>query len=180
MEDCNFNGAMNEWVVLSGSWANEWELQRQAPNDLFMAQDLANMGVWPNPKSPWPSFKGNETVLVPNLNEKRAWNKATMVELSAGETVTYSLKFLLAPPGGSMRARDQVFTSIGEPILHAIPGYTLSTEMNSTFLEMPLLLQCLYHLAKRLFYLQLLEDLLRMGIQLSIYNLLLLAKLDLK
>lgn len=134
MEDCNYNGAMNEWVVLSGSWSNEWEKQTQAPNELFMAQDLANLGVWPDPKSPWPSFKGNQTVWVPGLNEKRAWNKASVLELTAGQTASYSLKFVLAPAGGSMRARDQVFSNFGEPILHAVPGYTIATDMNSTFL----------------------------------------------
>ena len=133
LEDCNFNGAMYEWTVLSGAWAAEWELQRQAPNSLFMAADLQAMGVWPEPLSPWPSFKGNETVWLPGLAEKRAWNAASVLEMHAGDTASFALRLALAPEG-AMRARDAVFTGAGEPVLHAVPGYTLGTDMTGAAL----------------------------------------------
>ena len=133
LEDCNFNGAMYEWTVLSGAWAAEWELQRQAPNALFMAADLQGMGVWPEPKSPWPSFRGNETVWLPGLAEKRAWNAASVLEMRAGDAATFALRLVMAPEG-AMRARDSVFAGAGEPVLHAVPGYTLGTDMTGALL----------------------------------------------
>ena len=133
-EDCNFNGAMYEWTVLSGAWAAEWELQRQAPGQLFMAPDLQAMGVWPDPKSPWPSFKGNETVWLPGLAANRAWNPSSVLEMHAGDTQTFSLRFALAPLQSAMRARDEAFAAAGEPMLHAVPGYTLGTDMTGATL----------------------------------------------
>jgi hypothetical protein len=139
LEDCNFNGAMYEWTVLSGAWAAEWEVQRQAPGALFMAADLAALPdgkggrVWPAPLSPWPSFKGNQTVWLPGLAEKRAWNAASVLEMRAGDTATYALRLAMAPEG-AMRARDAVFTGAGEPVLHAVPGYTLGTDMTGAVL----------------------------------------------
>jgi len=133
-EDCNFNGAMYEWTAVSGAWAAEWEVQRQAPGELFMAPDLQALGVWPDPKSPWPSFKGNETVWLPGLAAGRAWNAASVLELRAGETRSFSLRFALAPLEGAMRERDAVFTAAGEPVLHAVPGYTLGTDMTGAAL----------------------------------------------
>ena len=126
LEDCDFNGALSEWTVLSGGWAGEWEAQTQAPV-LSMPADLAGTGVWPDPRSPWPAWRGNETVWTPGV-AGRAWNPATTLELRAGETATFALRFILAPAGP--RTRDGALAAAGEPVLHAVPGYTLSTDMN--------------------------------------------------
>jgi hypothetical protein len=29
LEDCQFDGGLSEWTVLSGAWAEEWELNQQ-------------------------------------------------------------------------------------------------------------------------------------------------------
>lgn len=130
LEDCNFNGQMSEWTVLSGAWASEWVQQKQAPV-LQMPADLANTGVWPDPKSPWPAWHSNETVAVPGV-EDRVWTQPTFLELKAGQTAAFGLRFVLAEAGP--RSRDAALQSIGEPVLTAVPGYTISTEMTSAIL----------------------------------------------
>jgi hypothetical protein len=130
LEDCNFNGAMSEWTVLSGGWNTEWEVQRQAPV-LSMPADLAATGVWPDPLSPWPSWKGNQTVWVPGLSA-RAWNTPTFLELRAGQSASFALRLYLASDGP--RTRDAALQAAGEPVLRSVPGYTLALDMNSTFL----------------------------------------------
>jgi hypothetical protein len=60
LEDCQFDGGLSEWTVLSGAWAEEWERNQQAPV-LTMDNALAAKGVWPEPRSPWPEWFSNET-----------------------------------------------------------------------------------------------------------------------
>ena len=126
LEDCNFNGALSEWTVISGAWLGEWEVQTQAP--IFdMPSDLAGTGVWPNPRSPWPSWHGNETVWTPGISG-RSWNPSTTVDLRANEQISFGLRFVLAAAGP--RSRDGALAAAGEPVIHAVPGYTLATDMN--------------------------------------------------
>ena len=44
-----------EWVTLSKAWAEEWVENKQWPF-LWMADQLNKTGIWPEPKSPWPSW----------------------------------------------------------------------------------------------------------------------------
>ena len=104
LEDSNFNCALSEWTVLSEAWANEWQLQRQAPQ-LFMPEDLSSTGVWPRPETPWPRWGGNLTVKVKNLRSK-LWNPPTHIDLKPGQTVEYALKFVLGQRNGGPRGRD--------------------------------------------------------------------------
>ena len=60
LEDCQFDGGLSEWTVLSGAWAEEWERNQQAPV-LTLDPALAAKGVWPEPRSPWPEWFSNET-----------------------------------------------------------------------------------------------------------------------
>lgn len=65
LESCSYAGFEAEWTVLSAAWAAEWARNAQAPA-LAMAPDLAATGVWPPPRdSPWPAWRGGETVSAP-------------------------------------------------------------------------------------------------------------------
>lgn len=133
LEDCGFEGTMAEWTVLSGAWASEWDTNRQAPV-LSMPQDLAGTGVWgPSPSSPWPAWRNDEVVHIPDMRDKY-WLTPSVLELRAGQTASFSLRFVLAP--GGPQTRDETLLAAGEPVLQAVPGYTLSTEMDpaSTYL----------------------------------------------
>jgi hypothetical protein len=133
LEDCGFEGSMAEWTVLSGAWAAEWGANRQAPV-LSMPSDLAGTGVWgPDPSSPWPSWWRGEVVHVPGTASAQ-WLPPSVLELRAGESASFALRFTLAPAGP--RSRDAALADAGEPVLSAVPGYTLGTDMDpqSTFL----------------------------------------------
>ena len=132
LEDCGFTGSMVEWTVLSGAWAADWLVNAQAPV-LSMPDDLAKTGVWPDPLSPWPSWRGGETVHVPGLRD-RLWLNATTLDMKKGQTASFALRFVLTPAGP--RSKDETLLAAGEPVLEAVPGYTLSMDMSpqSTFL----------------------------------------------
>eukprot|EP00192_Tetraselmis_astigmatica_P021548 CAMPEP_0117660194 /NCGR_PEP_ID=MMETSP0804-20121206/6838_1 /TAXON_ID=1074897 /ORGANISM="Tetraselmis astigmatica, Strain CCMP880" /LENGTH=270 /DNA_ID=CAMNT_0005466907 /DNA_START=170 /DNA_END=978 /DNA_ORIENTATION=+ len=124
LEDCLFDGSMSEWTVLSGAWAEEWEHNQQAPV-WSMEQRLADTGVWPEPKSPWPSWHSNETFRLKNIQH---WNPPTTLDLQPGEEASFALCVVLAE--GGPRTRDDDLHSSGVASLHAIPGYVISPDMH--------------------------------------------------
>ena len=70
----DFGGSGYEWTVHTAAWAEEWVETKQFPN-LYMTGPLNATGFWPNPKSPWPSLKGSETVdpKVINITADTHW-----------------------------------------------------------------------------------------------------------
>ena len=134
MEDCNYGGWEHEWVVLSAAWAQqgEWGSQRQAPSQMEMAPDLVALGIWgPHPLTPIPAWRGGQVMNLTNM-EARYLNPPTSLELRAGETVSFALRVALAPNGP--RTAAQGLAAAGQPSLRAVPGYTLSTQLNSSYL----------------------------------------------
>jgi hypothetical protein len=93
-----------------------------------MAGPLNATGYWPNPKSPWPSWKGSETVRV-NITSETHWNPPTSKVLAPGEYITYGMRF--AATTGGPRERDAALAAVGEPVLRAVPGYTLALDMTT-------------------------------------------------
>ena len=121
-------GGVNEWTTHSAAWATEWEENLQWPF-LYMQAGLNATGIWPHPKSPWPSWgDGGATVVVPMTNTTH-WNPPTSKVLKPGESVTYGMRFTACTAGP--RTRDAALKEAGEPVLRAVPGYTLSTEMTT-------------------------------------------------
>lgn len=134
MEDCNYGGWEHEWVVLSAAWAHsgEWGTQRQAPGQMSMAPDLVAMGIWGlDPLTPIPAWRGGQVMNLTGM-EERYFNPPTSKELKAGESVSYALRYALAPNGP--RTAAQGLVAAGQPALRSVPGYTLGTDSNSSFL----------------------------------------------
>lgn len=126
-----FHGGGFEWVVHSAAWAAEWESNRQWPF-LYMASQLNETGIWPRPRSPWPSWgDGGQTVRT-NVSRSTHWNVPTSTVLAPGERVTYGIR-LSACPGGP-RTRDAALAAAGAPLLRGVPGFTISTEMTTAAL----------------------------------------------
>eukprot|EP00873_Tetraselmis_striata_P027364 jgi/Tetstr1/447628/TSEL_034988.t1 len=123
LEDCAFDGSLSEWTVLSGAWAEEWELNQQAPA-WQMEPRLAETGVWPDPRSPWPSWHGNETMRLTGVQH---WNPPTVLDLAPDQHASFAIRFKLS--NGGPRARDAALAALGVASLHAVPGYTISTDM---------------------------------------------------
>ena len=131
-----FGGGGYEWSVHTAAWAAEWERNVQWPY-LYMVDALNATGLWPHPRSPWPSWgDGGQTVRV-NVTKTTHWNPPTAKVLAPGGSVTYGLR-LLACEGGP-RTRDAALRAAGEPILRGVPGYTLGTDMATAalFVSMP-------------------------------------------
>jgi len=134
MEDCNYGGWEHEWLVLSAAWAHEgeWGTQRQAPNQMSMAEDLVALGIWgPNPLTPIPAWRGGQVMNLSGM-AARYFNPPTFVELKAGEHVSYALRYSLAPNGP--RTTPQALITAGEPSLRSVPGYTIGSDSNSSYL----------------------------------------------
>lgn len=91
-----------------------------------MSAALNATGLWPKPRSPWPSWHGNETVKVALSGH---WNPPTSKVLAPGETVTYGMR--ISATAGGPRDVDAALVAVGEPVLRAVPGYTLATDMTT-------------------------------------------------
>ena len=73
-----------EWTVHTQAWAEEWEKNLQWPY-FYMAQQLNNTGIFPHPRTPWPSWgDGGHTVSTP-LTSDTHWNNPTGGVLAPGE-----------------------------------------------------------------------------------------------
>ena len=69
------------------------------------------------------------------------WLEPTSKTLQPGETMTLAFRLQRAPGGSDPlntnitgpgpRTRNALLESIGEPVLHGVPGYVLSSEMRS-------------------------------------------------
>lgn len=57
------------------------------------------------------------------------WNPPTFVELRAGETAEYGLQFSIA--AGGPRTRDDQLAKLGRAVVKAVPGYVVSSDMQS-------------------------------------------------
>ena len=57
-----YGGGGFEWAMHTKAWAAEWEANTQWPF-LYMGAQLNATGLWPRPRSPWPSWgDGGQTV----------------------------------------------------------------------------------------------------------------------
>jgi hypothetical protein len=81
---------------------------------------------FPDASTPWPSTDGHEG--VPVLPEaSHPWNEPTSGMLAPGETKSYALRFQLA--AGGPRTRNALLEMLGEPVIHGVPGYVVSSSM---------------------------------------------------
>ncbi|XP_065177352.1 uncharacterized protein LOC135808135 [Sycon ciliatum] len=122
-----------EWMPLTSAWAADWAENTQFPF-LNISNALAN--IYPefavNPQTPWPSCTGPRGMpKVPAA--KNPWNKPTELVLKPKETVSFALRFQLVG-GGGPRNRNKALETMGEPVIHGVPGYVLSTEMKTAAL----------------------------------------------
>ena len=86
-----FGGGGWEWVTLSKAWAEEWVENKQWPF-LWMAEQLNKTGIWPEPKSPWPSWgDGGQTVRT-NITDTTHWNAPTSRIIAPGKSVTMGMR----------------------------------------------------------------------------------------
>jgi hypothetical protein len=123
-----YGGGHWSWEVHTAAWADDWEQNRQWPF-LWMAQQLNDTGIWPRPRSPWPSWGDAGQTVRTNFSRARTpWQPPTAATLAPGETATYGMRLGACPPGGPRR-RDEALRALGEPVLEAIPGYTLALDM---------------------------------------------------
>ena len=127
-----FGGGGDEWSVHTAAWASEWASNTQWPY-LYMADILNETGIWPRPRSPWPSWAaGGQTVRTNFSRDATPWHAPTSRVLAPGQSATYGVR-LSACPGGP-RTRDAALEAVGEPILKGVPGYTLATDMKTAVL----------------------------------------------
>ena len=124
-----FGGGGWEWSVLTASWAAEWEQNLQWPY-LSMSAELNATGIWPAPRSPWPSWAdGGATVRTPVTRDTH-WLPPTSRTLAPGASLVVGMRFSACSAGP--RTRDAALEAAGEPVLRAVPGYTLATDMGGS------------------------------------------------
>lgn len=83
-----------------------------------------------DPTTPWPSTDGQHAMPVLASEGHGAaypWNPPTSVTLPPRGTASFSLRFQLA--AGGPRTRDATLQAMGAPVLHAVPGYVLPTDL---------------------------------------------------
>lgn len=154
LEDCAYNSQISEWTVLSEAWAAEWATNRQAPA-LELAENLARTGVWPHPRSPWPELHRAQTYL--SAAPPKPWNPPTSAVLQPGEAASFALRLMLVPdapgstpptpppaaaaaepppgpPAPRRLARDAALAALAQPVVHAVPGFVIGTDMRSAAL----------------------------------------------
>ena len=126
-----YGGGGFEWTVHSAAWAAEWERNVQWPF-VYMGSQLNATGIWPKPRSPWPSWgDGGQTVRT-NVTMETHWNEPTSLVLAPNESVTYGMR-LSACPGGP-RTRDAALAAMNQPVLKGVPGYTIAADMQDAAL----------------------------------------------
>lgn len=123
-----FGGGAFEWSTHTTAWASEWEQNRQWPY-LYMGEALNATGFWANPKSPWPCWADGGQTVSTNFTTDRHWNSPTDRVLHPHESVTFGIRLAFAD--GGPRTRDAALRAVGEPVLRAIPGYTISVDMTT-------------------------------------------------
>eukprot|EP01062_Namystynia_karyoxenos_P073105 TRINITY_DN69953_c0_g1_i1.p1 TRINITY_DN69953_c0_g1~~TRINITY_DN69953_c0_g1_i1.p1 ORF type:complete len:1162 (+),score=302.99 TRINITY_DN69953_c0_g1_i1:74-3559(+) len=116
-----------EWTALSAAWESEWRRNRQMPH---LDMEGYDRRVWPDPKSPWPCWQGNQTLDSPPPGQ---WNPPTSVELLPGDSVEFGLRFTLAE--GGPRSRDAALRKLGRAVARAVPGYVVSPDMGNATLH---------------------------------------------
>ena len=82
--------------------------------------------IWPEPRSPWPSWHLNETLYSP---PKTQWNPPSLLELKPGESAEFGLQFTLASAGP--RTVDEALVGANRALVKAVPGYVLAADMTS-------------------------------------------------
>eukprot|EP00937_MAST-01D_sp_MAST-1D-sp2_P003192 g3192.t1 len=132
-----FGGGGFEVTAHSRAWADEWQHNQQWPF-LYMDYALNATGMWPAPRSPWPSWGvGGQTVRT-NVTDASHWNPPTSRVLQPGERATYGLRFKACT--GGARTRDGALAAAGEPVLRTVPGTTLPADLEDggrIFVELP-------------------------------------------
>lgn len=139
LEDTGPGGWNNEWLVHSAAWAEDWACNRQHP---FMEMAESYKPFYPEAArlTPWPSADGTES-MPPLVAAQTPWLEPTSAVLLPGHTISVAFRLQRAPAGEDAlntnvtgpgpRTRNALLESIGEPVLHAVPGYVLSPEMRS-------------------------------------------------
>lgn len=126
-----YGGGGFEWAVHTAAWAEEWERNQQWPF-LHMAAALNDTGLWPAPRSPWPSWgDAGQTVRV-DVGAETHWNPPTSATLAPGAAVSYGVR--LSACAGGPATRDAALAAAGVAVLSAVPGYTLATDMSNATL----------------------------------------------
>ena len=123
-----------EWLAISGAWAADWAENTQYPY-LNMTPSMSN--IYPkfavNPQTPWPCGTGPHA--MPKMPAaKNPWNKPTTKVLKPQETISFALRLQLVG-GGGPRNRNKALQAMGEPVIHGVPGYAFSTEMQNVSLH---------------------------------------------
>ena len=132
------SGDAYEWVIASKAWAAEWATNRQFP---FLNMSDALKHTYPPfadapISTPWPSTDGlhpmpvlaqSETASKGGNSAANPWNAPTAMLLRPGESVEIGLRLQLAAAGP--RTRDATLAAMGAPVLRAVPGYVLPTDL---------------------------------------------------
>jgi hypothetical protein len=125
-------GDVWELVTHSKAWAEEWASNKQYPY-YYMDAALNATKTWPNPKSAWPAWHGSDTIPVTDFEGMaQPWNAPTSRTLQPGESASVAVQLLLADKGP--RTRDAALAAAGKAVMHAVPGYVLSSEIQTATL----------------------------------------------
>jgi len=113
----------------SKAWADEWSQGKQWPY-LEMSAALNKTGMWPEPKTPWPAWHGHDTVPVTDhTGFSQPYNAPTSRLLPVGATVSVAVQIFLAE--NNPRSRNTALAKAKKAVLHAVPGYVISPEMET-------------------------------------------------
>jgi len=116
----------------SEAWAADWAQSQQWPYNK-MADFLTKTGMWPEPKTPWPAWHGDQTVPITDSNGVAApWNPPTSLVLAPGESTSFAVH--LFPAAKGPRTRDAALAEAGSAVVHAVPGYVVTPEMKTATL----------------------------------------------
>ena len=135
LEDAG-KGDAYEWTVASKAWADEWATNRQYP---FLNISDALKHAYPpfaiDPQTPWPSTDGQQAMpqlARPGVGAADPWNPPTSLTLPPRGSVTLALRLQLA--SGGPRTRDATLAAMGAPVIRAVPGYVLPTDLSHAML----------------------------------------------
>ncbi|KAK3287799.1 hypothetical protein CYMTET_4709 [Cymbomonas tetramitiformis] len=123
------NGDAYEWLAASSAWAEEWAENKQWP---FLNMSDTLKQTYPSfaeqAQTPWPSTDGKHG--MPHIPAaSKPWNPPTSASLAPSQTLSFALRLQLAESGP--RSRNKALEDAGEPVMHGVPGYVLSTDMQS-------------------------------------------------
>ena len=129
-------GDSYEWTVASAAWAAEWRTNRQYPYDNMtdaLRKTYPPFGM--DPATPWPSTDGQKAMPVlakDGGGAAQPWNPPTSITLPPGGSYVMALRHQLAK--GGPRTRDAALLAMGHPVINAVPGYVVPTDLTTASL----------------------------------------------